>query len=271
MQAIQQQRAAARPRQPADHPAQESQMFLRNQHALRRDLIGLWVAVEQIGHYAPAPAREPAALIDQYVMGRAIQIGARVLHNRRLFERRQVRERLVNDILRFGGAGSELSFEIATQFCAVAGVELRDETRHWGAHPLRRARFAGMMPYGRIRRIEITPDSTSASRYGARLSGRTTCNVTSMTPSNRPPTTAPGRLPSPPTTVAMNAFNTGVNPISGSTEARCAIHNIAPRPANSPESANAVAMMRFAGMPSSRTMSKSSAAARMATPATVFR
>ncbi len=55
-------------------------------------------------------------------------------------------------------------------------------------------------------------------------------------------------------TVAMNALSTGTKPIIGSTEARCAIHNRAAMPANTPESRKATAMTRFAGMPTRRSV-----------------
>jgi hypothetical protein len=50
----------------------------------------------------------------------------------------------------------------------------------------------------------INPNA-KASRKERRSGGRYACSITTITPKAKPPTTAPTRLPIPPTTVAMKA------------------------------------------------------------------
>src|SRR6266508_793519 len=92
----------------------------------------------------------------------------------------------------------------------------------------------------------------------------------STEPSSRPPTTAPGMLPMPPRTAAVNALMPGRNPLK-----KCTFWNTSPNrkpaaPARAPPIAKTLAIVRSTLSPISRAISGSSATARMALPALVF-
>ena len=110
---------------------------------------------------------------------------------------------------------------------------------------------------------------TKASVIPPKLCGSITSIATSTAPKRNPPSTAPGRLPKPPTTQATNAFSTGSNPRWGSTAPRLAIMKTQAIPASSPEIINAIAKTRLARTPERRTISKSRDAARIARPSKV--
>lgn len=91
----------------------------------------------------------------------------------------------------------------------------------------------------------------------------------SSSPSTKPPTTAPVKLPRPPITAAMTAFSNQSEPMLGSAAGERMRMRQAATPASSPAKANAPEMTRLARTPISRAASKSSAAPRTLMPNSV--
>ena len=85
-------------------------------------------------------------------------------------------------------------------------------------------------------------------------------------PMSNPPTTAPGTLPIPPNTAAMNALRPGMIPISGSIFGYESAKRMPATAASAEPITKVMEMMRSTGMPISAAVSKLNETARIARP-----
>ncbi len=88
----------------------------------------------------------------------------------------------------------------------------------------------------------------------------------SSTPRTRPPIIAPGMLPMPPSTAAVNALRPGMNPVYGLISPYCTPKSTPAAPPMAPPIRNVSEMIRLTLIPMRLAAAWSSATARMAVP-----
>ncbi|KEA43050.1 hypothetical protein CR64_04000 [Pseudomonas aeruginosa] len=119
------------------------------------------------------------------------------------------------------------------------------------------------MPVGRNSSTRISRPKATTSLY---WSPNTSAPKASATPSSRPPSMAPGMLPMPPSTAAVNALIPARKPIPGLITPYCMPSSTAATAARAAPMTKVRAMMLLLLIPSRLVIFRSSAQARQARP-----